>query len=315
MLRRLWLIGVLTLSLTAVLPAAAQTPTPVPIPITDQTDPASLIGSYYNAITLRDYTRAYSYWEAAPANQTEAQFAAGFSDTASVQALVQLPIFEDAGAGNVHASVPTFLIANRTDGTQAYYAGCFTTHKTNVPVGDAAEPDPNWYLQKGELRQQDTVNLNVLTTACAQPVSLTDDVVSPSLFTPIQAVQTYFIEIANGNMNPVSQTGVDNTGNIFAQTFASQLTGAEDLQVFVNPELFTEGAAGSIYANIPVLVTFTTVDLIPYTLSTCFVARKSNVPVGDAAEPDPDWHISSSSGTSQPDLLSAITVVGQGCMP
>lgn len=314
MRRRMLLLTSFVLSLLAVLPAAAQTATPVPFPITDQSDPALLIGSYYNAITLRDYTRAYSYWEAVPANQTEAQFAAGFADTESVQALVQLPIFEDAGAGNVHASVPTFLIANHTDGTQVYYAGCFTAHKTNVPVGDAAESAPNWYLQKGVLKQQTTLDLNVLSTACAQPVSLTDDL-PLSLITPIQAVQTYFTEIANGNMNPVSQNGVDNTGNIFAQTFAPQLTGAEDLQVYVNPQVFAEGAAGSIYANIPVLVTFTAADLTPYTLSVCFVARKSNVPVGDATEPDPDWHIASSSGTSQPDLLSAITAVGQGCMP
>lgn len=313
--RRLWLIAALALSLFTVLPAAAQRATPVPIPLTDQTDPASLIGSYYNAITLRDYTRAYSYWETAPANQTEAQFAAGFADTLSVQVLVQLPIFEDAGAGNVHASVPTFLIANRTNGTQVYYAGCFTTHKTNVPVGNAAEPDPNWYLQKGALKQQTALDLNVLATACPQPVSLTDGIVPSSLFTPIQAVQSYFMAIANGDMTPVSETGADNTGNAFAQTFAPQLTGAEDLQVYVNPQVFAEGAAGSIFATIPVLVTFTAADLTPYTLSACFVARKSNVPVGDATEPDPDWHISSSSGISQPDLLTAITAVGQGCAP
>jgi len=308
-------LTILVLSLFVVLPVSAQTATPVPISIADQSDPAALIGSYYNAITLHDYTRAYSYWESAPGNQTEAQFANGFADTASVQALVQLPIFEDAGAGNVYASAPTFLIANRTDGTQVYYAGCFTTHKTNVPVGDAPEPDPNWYLREGKLTRQTALDLSVLLTACEQPVSLTDGLVPSSLLTPVQAVQSYFIEIANGNMNPVSQNGIDNTGNIFAQTFAPQLTGAEDLQVYVNPQIFVEGAAGSIYANIPALITFTAADLTPYNLSACFVARKSNVPVGDATEPDPDWHIASSSGISHPDLLSAVTAAGQVCTP
>lgn len=313
--RRLWLMVALALSLFTVLPAAAQTATPVPIPLTDQTDPASLIGSYYNAITLRDYTRAYSYWEAAPANQTEAQFAAGFADTLSVQVLVQLPIFEDAGAGNVHASVPTFLIANRTDGTQVYYAGCFTTHKTNVPVGNAAEPDPNWYLQKGALKQQTALDLNVLATACSPPITLWDSLLQPSLLTPIYAVESYFMAIAKGDMTPVSETGVDNAGNGFAQNFASQLTGAQGLYVYVNPQVLTEGAAGSIYATIPVLVTFTAADLTPYHLSICFVARKSNVPIGDATAPDPDWHITTSSGLNHPDLPTAVTTVGQGCTP
>src|SRR3954471_11412635 len=158
MQRRNWVFVVLVISLLSVLPAAAQTVTPVPMQFTQQTDPASVIGSYYNAITLGDYARAYSYWESAPGNQTEAQFAAGFSDTLSAQVLVQLPIFEDAGAGNVHASIPTLVIANRRNGIRVYYAGCFITHKTNVPIGNATEPDPNWYLQKATLKQQATLN-------------------------------------------------------------------------------------------------------------------------------------------------------------
>src|SRR5215218_7472070 len=100
MQRRIWIVVAFALLLVGVLPAAAQTP--AILEFNSQTDPASLIGSYYNAITLMDYPRAYSYWESAPGNQTEVQFAAGFSDTLSAQVLVQLPIFEDAGAGNVH---------------------------------------------------------------------------------------------------------------------------------------------------------------------------------------------------------------------
>src|SRR3982751_3849910 len=176
MQRRNWVIATILLMTVTVWPAAAQTPIPVPMEFTQQTDPASLLGAYYNAITLADYPRAYSYWESAPGNQTEAQFAAGFADTASAQVLVQEPIFEDAGAGNVHASIPTLVIANRKNGTQAYYAGCFITHKTNVPVGNATEPDPNWYLQSATLKQQATLNLTALGTACQQPVSLMDGI-------------------------------------------------------------------------------------------------------------------------------------------
>ena len=170
MRRRTWIFVVFVLSLLSVLPVAAQTPTPVPMAFMQQTDPASLLGSYYNAITLGDYPRAYSYWESAPGNQTEAQFATGFADTLSAQVLVREPIFEDAGAGNVHASIPTLVIANRKNGTQAYFAGCFITHKTNVPVGNATEPDPNWHFYNaaiGELGTDVSAAIGTVAYGCA----------------------------------------------------------------------------------------------------------------------------------------------------
>ncbi len=100
--------GILALFLLVIGTAAAQTPTPLipastPLEFNQQIEPAALIGSYYNAITLKDYSRAYAYWEQAPGGRTEAQFAAGFADTTSAHAIVRLPIFADAGAGNIYA--------------------------------------------------------------------------------------------------------------------------------------------------------------------------------------------------------------------
>ena len=167
MRRTLLLLAIVVLSLLLVGAVGAQQ-NPNAFPFTVTTDPASLIGSYYNAISLKDYPRAYSYWETAPDNQTEAQFAAGFSDTASAVALVTVPYLTDAGAGNIFASLPVVVIAQRTNGTQAYFAGCFVAHKTNVPVGNATEPDPNWYLRSADLVQVTTAYaaLNSMATAC-----------------------------------------------------------------------------------------------------------------------------------------------------
>ncbi len=312
MLRRTWIL--VTLSLFTVLPAAAQTATAVPIEFNWQTDPASLIGSYYNAITLGDYPRAYSYWEAAPGNQTEAQFAAGFADTASAQVLVQMPIFEDAGAGNVHASIPTLLIANRTNGTQAYYAGCFITHKTNVPVGNATEPDPNWHLQKATLKQQSTLNLTALATACTQPVSLMDGTVPPSQLDPLSTVSSYFTALATGTNAETYWEDLNN--DVVYQTYGKELTHQISLDLYVNPVIDEEGAAGSAYAMVPALVVLNTPDNSHMYLTGCYTLRKSNVPVGDATEPDPNWHLYSAAisqlGT---DVSTAIMTVAQGCTP
>ena len=167
-MRRSWLVlalFVLSLLLAGAV-GAQQDPNTYPFTIT--TDPASLIGSYYNAITLHDYGRAYSYWETPPNNQTLAQFTAGFADTLSATALVGVPYATDAGAGNVYAALPTVVLVQRTNGTQAYYAGCFVVHKTNVPVGDAAEPGPNWRLRSANLVPVTTAYaaLARMATAC-----------------------------------------------------------------------------------------------------------------------------------------------------
>src|SRR5262245_4349722 len=96
--RLMKIVGLLLPVLIITLPVAAQQATPPPLlpattpdEFTTRTDPASLIGAYYNAISRGDYARAYSYWESAPGNQTETQFAAGFADTLSARAIVRLP--------------------------------------------------------------------------------------------------------------------------------------------------------------------------------------------------------------------------------
>jgi hypothetical protein len=312
MQRRTWLLITLILSLVAVFPAAAQTP--VPIQFNSQTDPASLIGSYYNAITLMDYPRAYSYWESAPSNQTEAQFAAGFSDTLSAQVLVQLPIFEDAGAGNVHASIPTLVIANHTDGTQVYYAGCFITHKTNVPVGNATEPDPNWYLQSATLKQQTTLNLTALATACQQPVSLMDGIVPQSELDPLSTVASYFTALATGQVSTTYWE--DPTYDVIYQTYGKELTHQLSLDLYVNPVIDQEGAAGSAYATVPALVVLNAPDNSHSYLSACYTLRKSNVPVGDATEPDPNWHFTNAALMQlDTDLTAAVSKITFNCTP
>jgi hypothetical protein len=314
MRRRTWIFVVFVLSLLNVLPAAAQTPTPVPLAFMQQTDPASLLGSYYNAISLGDYPRAYSYWESAPGNQTEAQFAAGFADTLSAQVLVQEPIFEDAGAGNVHASIPTLVIANRKNGTQAYFAGCFITHKTNVPVGNATEPNPNWYLQSAKLKQQSTLNLTALASACAQHVSLIDGLVPLGQLDPLQTITSYFTALATGG---VSATYWDDpTNDIVYQTYGKELTHQVSLDLYVNPVIDQQGAAGSAYATVPALVVLNAPDGNHSYLSACYIMRQSNVPVGNATEPDPNWHFFNAAlGPLSSDVSAVILTVAQGCTP
>src|SRR4029453_17019999 len=101
--------------------------------------PAEVLASYYNAINRQEYQRAYSYWETPPSPYD--QFVQGYADTASVQLIVQLPPFIDAGAGNAYSNIATVLIATTREGGQQTFVGCYTTHKVNI------HPDV-WHLAR-----------------------------------------------------------------------------------------------------------------------------------------------------------------------
>lgn len=280
-------------------------------PFTQQDEPAALIAAYYDAITLKDYARAYSYWEQAPRNQTEAQFAAGFADTVSASAIIRLPIFMDAGAGNVFAQMPTLVTAVRNNNTTVYFVGCFTAHKTNVPVGNATEPDPNWYLRTGTLRQASTPNLTALDTACPQTESLVDPINSGgSQLDPVQLIQSYFVQVANG----ISGASYWPNGDVFEQQYGQFITPTTNISLYVNPKIVQEGAAGSIYATIPALTILTNGNATTYVVG-CYTARRVNVPVGNAAEPDPNWHFENATLSRAMDVPAAVAMLNQGCAP
>lgn len=126
----------------------------------DLNNPVSMLASYYNAIELKDYQRAYGYWRNAP--QTYEDFAAGFSDTEGVQLIVEPPTRIDPGAGNLFAQVPTVVVADHTDGTQHTYAGCFVTHKPNLPPQESNEA-PIWTISSATMIEVEAPDINIAT--------------------------------------------------------------------------------------------------------------------------------------------------------
>lgn len=319
-MRRLYDAGCLLLAaLLLVVPVAAQsTPTPniplqTPLEFTTTTDPVSLVGAYYNAISRGDYARAFGYWETPPNNQTPAQFAAGFSDTLSARAFVRLPVYIDAGAGNLHAQLPTLLIAEHRDGGTVYYAGCLTAHKTNVPVGNAAEPDPNWYLQEGDLVQYPAPDFTLLDTTCEFTESLVAPTAPPNATTPSGLIASYFTALAQGDTALAAAHWQNPPGDLFEATYGSQTSQAQAIDLYINPEIFSEGAAGSVYATIPALTLLRENANTFIYITGCYTARLVNVPVGNAAEPDPNWHFSAGAFTPALDAADAIGLLTKGC--
>src|SRR5690606_13941659 len=118
---------------------------------TSQNSPIQVLGAYVNAITNRDYARAYSYWETPPDNATLEQFAAGYADTDAVSLIVRADAFVGGAAGSIYASIPVLLTATDLDGDKTFFGGCYVARHSNVPVGDAIEPAPEWWLYSADV--------------------------------------------------------------------------------------------------------------------------------------------------------------------
>lgn len=114
--------------LSAVLPAAAAEP---PY-LDDRSDPTTLIESLYNAITRKEYSRAWSYFSEKPAASLDA-YAEGYADTASVRVAVGLPSAQGA-AGTIHYYVPVAIEAATADGDGQIYGGCYELKLANPQI-------------------------------------------------------------------------------------------------------------------------------------------------------------------------------------
>jgi hypothetical protein len=147
--------------------ASAQTPEPEPA-YENLESPVDLLASYYNAINLQEYERAYSYWQTAPRDYDD--FVSGFADTLSVQVIVQPPTRIGAAAGSRYVEIPTVLIAEHDDETQHVFAGCFVTRRSNLQPPDIPEEDV-WHLYRADLEEiSEPVDIPaLLSEACAPP--------------------------------------------------------------------------------------------------------------------------------------------------
>ncbi|MCB9452753.1 MAG: hypothetical protein H6672_15045 [Anaerolineaceae bacterium] len=257
-----------------------------------QTNPALLIGVYYHAINAHDYATAYSYWEQ-PDAQTAAEFAQGFADTTSAHVLVRLPVFVDAGAGNLYAAIPTLITSTHTDGSTHYYAGCFTAHKTNVPVGNATEPDPNWYIQKGDFQEQATLNLSALDTVCDNTYSLGNDPGMGQPASPVDVIQTYLDQVASAQTLPEAVQAASywvnpGTGDVLQGSYGDQLLYSTGLEAYINPDV---SYVPSSPVRVPVFINATRPDQSNLMLVACLSTQVLDVPPGNSTAAYPTWYL------------------------
>ncbi len=266
-------------------------PAEPPAPFDSQMDPVYLIASYYNAIALGDYARAYDYWHQAPPDApTLDDFASGFADVETVRALARLPVSEDAGAGSIRAEVPVVVTTTLAGGGSQIFAGCFRALRVNVPVGDATQPDPNWYLEAADLAPASAVDFAPAVAACNVAESFPTTQHIEDRLNPVGLIQAYYDAIAAGDYARAYGYWPNGAPGQTLDEFAAGFEGTSDIGVVVALNFRMGAAAGSVYAETPLLLTAVEGGETTWYVG-CIVTRKSNVPVGDATEPDPNWNM------------------------
>ncbi len=120
----------------------------------DRTDPVAALVSFYNAITRKEYQRAYSYFQGAPNPAPAlvgpyAGWVQGYATTTAVTVATGKAVL-DAGAGNIYAAFPVALTATHTDGSSQVFSGCYVMHRINAGIS----PNPNdalWSINAAQI--------------------------------------------------------------------------------------------------------------------------------------------------------------------
>ena len=103
----------------------------------DRSGPVEVLQSLYSAVNLKQYARAYSYWEPSDQLAPFPEFAEGYAETESVE-LTTGDVSTDAGAGQLYFQVPVTLDVTTADGGSQTFVGCYVLHLARPEI--QAEP-------------------------------------------------------------------------------------------------------------------------------------------------------------------------------
>ena len=208
--------------------------------------------------------------------------------------------------------MPVVLVSQLVDGTEQIYSGCFTAHKTNVPEGDATEPNPNWALSDASLTEVQEFDLSSLPNACDETLTLADT--QEDLSSPVALLTSYFGAIEEKDYARAFsywETPPASTPDL--ASFEAGFAETANVALVLRLDVSMDGAAGSIYASLPTLLISTLSDGELQHFAGCYVTRQVNVPVGNATEPDPNWHLYDAEVEAITDISNGFTLLQDAC--
>ena len=135
--------------------------------VDNRSGPVETVSSLLNALNLKQYVRAYSYFQdPATFPGPYAPFAAGYADTDVITATFGTPESEGA-AGSLYYKLPLAMVVATTSGTTQTFVGCYTL-RLGQPAVQAAPPFQPMGITSSEFQQVDNssdVNAQ-MPTAC-----------------------------------------------------------------------------------------------------------------------------------------------------
>jgi len=251
-----------TLPSSAPAPTAAPQPpesaptTPPPAGRTDTTPAVQVVLDYYNAIAQKHYDQAYGLWAegGAASGQTLPQFEQGYANTAGLSVLL-----DRATVSGDAVTVPITILSVLNHSDQAQQPQRFSgTYTLRQEAG-------GWRIASANIAAGD---------ASAEPPASTADA--------LRVLQAYYQAIDEGNY-PRAYSYWENNGQasqqsytVFVQSFAHT-----DKVALTVGQARTNGAAGSAYTEVPVVVIAQQRDGSQQSFCGHYTLRRTNVPPFD----------------------------------
>jgi hypothetical protein len=164
-----WRIEMLRYLLPACLAFASTASAEIPY-LDDRSTPSMLIESLYNAISRKEFARAWDYFSEKPSASFET-FVKGYEKTESVGVMTGA-VTSDGAAGSTFYSVPVGLRAQE-NGEEKWFSGCYTVRQVNGTVQEP--PFKPLMIEAAKLKKS-----NATSTSDAVP-STCGDTAAPAL--------------------------------------------------------------------------------------------------------------------------------------
>ncbi|GAA4112017.1 DUF1176 domain-containing protein [Aminobacter aganoensis] len=115
----------------------------------DRSDAAAVVRSLYNAVSRKEYARAWDYFGETKPAKDFAEFAKGYETTERVDVETGT-VSSEGAAGSIFYNIPVAIRAVAGDGTEKVFAGCYTARQVNAAAQEP--PFKPILLEKGSLK-------------------------------------------------------------------------------------------------------------------------------------------------------------------
>jgi hypothetical protein len=132
----------------------------------DRSDGPALIRSLYNAISRKEYARAYSYFADRKPFGDYQSFVLGYAKTVDVQVITGA-VTPEGAAGSIYTPVPVAIKSTEKGGNERIFSGCYITRIVN-----AANQEPPFaplHIESAELEEVGGTLQKALPKVCYPP--------------------------------------------------------------------------------------------------------------------------------------------------